>query len=250
MNMSQHRRGERGGVIANLVALLFLVLLCAVVYVARHPIMRFTAESWIVNEPAAHADAILVLGDDNFYGDRATEAAQLFRQGVAPLVVASGRRLRPGAGMSELIEHDLIERGVPKENVLRFPHDADNTREEAVALRRLAKEKGWKSVVAVTSNYHTRRVRYIFQKVFPSGVEVSVASARDGDFDPEHWWERRKSVKEFLGELVGMVAAMWELRNENGQDAKSSRDGRVVVPPMDRNGTKSVQKSSLALYTL
>ena len=250
MNVSRHRNSERGGIIANLVALLFLVLFCAVVYVARHPILRFTAESWIVNEPAAHADAILVLGDDNFYGDRATEAAQLFRQGVAPVVVASGRRLRPGAGMSELIEHDLIERGVPKENVLRFPHDADNTREEAVALRRLAKEKGWKSVVVVTSNYHTRRVRYIFQKVFSPGAAVSVASARDGDFDPEHWWERRKSVKEFLGELVGMVAAMWELRNENGQDAKPVANGRVVVPPMDQNGTKSVQKSSLALYTL
>jgi uncharacterized SAM-binding protein YcdF (DUF218 family) len=203
-----------------------------------------------VNEPAAHADAILVLGDDNFYGDRATEAAQLFRQDVAPIVVASGRRLRPSAGISELIEHDLIERGVPKEKVLRFPQDADNTREEAVALRRLAKEKGWKSVVVVTSNYHTRRVRYIFQKVFPSSVEVSVASARDGDFDPEHWWERRKSVKEFLGELVGMVAAGWELRNEGGQSEKSGAASRVLVPPMDRNGTKSVQKSSLALYTL
>src|SRR5690242_19731302 len=100
MNVSRHRGSERGGIIANLVALLFLVVLCAVVYLARHPILRFTAESWIVNEPAAHADAILVLGDDNFYGDRATEAAQLFRQGVAPVVVASGRRLRPGAGMS------------------------------------------------------------------------------------------------------------------------------------------------------
>jgi len=250
MNVSRQRRGERGGIIANLVALLFLVLLCVVVYVARHPILRFSADSWIVNEPAAHANAILVLGDDNFYGDRATEGAQLFRQGVAPIVVASGRRLRPSAGMSELIEHDLIERGVPKEQVLRFPQDADNTREEAIALRRLAKEKGWKSVVVVTSNYHTRRVRYIFQKVFPSGVEVSVASARDGDFDPEHWWERRKSVKEFLGELVGMVAAAWELRNENGQSEKLGVVNRVVVPPMDRNGTKSVQKSSLALYTL
>ena len=189
MNVPRQRNSERGGIIANLVAILFLVILCVVVYVARHPILRFSAESWIVNEPAAHADAILVLGDDNFYGDRATEAAQLFRQNVAPVVVASGRRLRPSAGMSELIEHDLIERGVPKEKVLRFPQDADNTREEAVALRRLAKEKGWKSVVVVTSNYHTRRVRYIFQKVFPSSVEVSVASARDGDFDPEHWWE-------------------------------------------------------------
>jgi uncharacterized SAM-binding protein YcdF (DUF218 family) len=250
MNVSRQRKSERGGIIANLVALLFVVVLCVVVYVARHPILRFAAESWIVNEPTAHADAILVLGDDNFYGDRATEAAQLFRQGVAPVVVASGRRLRPSAGVSELLEHDLIERGVPKEKVLRFPQGADNTREEAIALRGLAKERGWNSVVVVTSNYHTRRVRYIFQKVFPSGVQVSVASARDGDFDPEHWWEKRKSVKELLGELVGMVAAVWELRNEGGQAEKSAVMNRVLVLAMDQNGTKSVQKSSLALYRL
>jgi uncharacterized SAM-binding protein YcdF (DUF218 family) len=176
----------------------------------------------VINEPASHADVILVLGDDNFYADRATEAAQLFRQGVAPLVVASGRRLRPSAGISELMEHDLIERGVPKEKILRFAHDAESTREEAVALGRLAAEKGWKSVLVVTSNYHTRRAKYIFEKELRAGTSVSVASARDGDFDPEHWWEKRKSVKAFLGELVGMLDALWELRNEGQSGSKSS----------------------------
>ena len=68
MNVSRQRSGERGGIITNLVALLFVVVLCVVVYAARHPILRFAAETWIVNEPAAHADAIIVLGDDNFYG--------------------------------------------------------------------------------------------------------------------------------------------------------------------------------------
>lgn len=248
MNQLYQRRSEQGGIITNLVALLFVVALCAAVYLARHPILRFAAESWIVNEPVAHADAILVLGDDNFNADRATEAAQLFRQGVAPGVVASGRRLRPSAGVSELIEHDLVERGVPKDKIERFAHDADNTSEEAVALGRLATEKAWKRVVVVTSNYHTRRARYIFDKVFPSGVMVSVASARDGDFDPEHWWERRKSVKDFLGEVVGMVAAIWELRNQGGKRDKSVRLGTVSSKTVDYNGTKSVQKSSLALY--
>ena len=228
MNRSCHRINELGGIIVNLVVLLALVALGAVVYLARHPIMRFAAESWIVNEPAAHADAILVLSDDNFYADRATQAAQLFRQGVAPVVVASGRRLRPSAGISELMEHDLIERGVPKEKIERFAQDADNTRDEAIALRRLSMEKGWRSVVVVTSNYHTRRARYIFEKVFPSGVAVSVASARDGDFDPEHWWERRKSARNFLGELVGMVAAIWELRNQREKGDKS-KIGRAHV---------------------
>ena len=205
-------RNQTGGTLTTLVSLLFLVVLCASIYLARHPIMRFAAESWIVNEPAPKADALVVLSDDNFYADRATHAAELFRQGAAPVVVASGRRLRPAAGIAELIQHDLIERGVPKESIRALPNDAENTREEAGIVAKLAVEHHWKSLIIVTSNYHTRRARYIFQKVVPVGLEISVASARDGDFDPDRWWEKRKSIKEFLGELLGMAVAMWELR--------------------------------------
>jgi uncharacterized SAM-binding protein YcdF (DUF218 family) len=204
---------DHGGILTDLVVFLFIVVLCVVLYFARHPLMRFAAESWIVDEPAPHADAIVVLGDDNFYADRATRAAELFRQGVAPDVVASGRRLRPSAGVSELIEHDLVERGVPKEKIMRFTHDADNTREEAGAVAKLARDHHWKTLVLVTSNYHTRRARYIFARVLPAGITASVASARDGDFDPERWWEMRKSIKLFLHELLGMADAIWELKS-------------------------------------
>ena len=212
MSLLSRRRNQQGGAISTLVSLLFLVALFTGLYLARHPIMRFAAESWIINEPAAKADAIVVLSDDNFYADRATHAAELFRQGSAPVIVASGRRLRPSAGIAELMQHDLIERGVPKDRIFPFPQDANNTREEATAIRHLAAEHHWKSLIIVTSNYHTRRAHYIFQKVMPPGIETSVASARDGDFDPERWWEQRKSTKKFLGELLGMVVAMWELR--------------------------------------
>jgi uncharacterized SAM-binding protein YcdF (DUF218 family) len=155
------------------------------------------------------------LSDDNFYADRATRAAELLREGKAPLVVASGRRLRPNAGIAELMEHDLVERGVPKDKIVRLAHDADSTREEAEALARLAKERKWRSVIVVTSNYHTRRARYIFRRVFPQDIEVRIASARDGDFDPEHWWEKRKSMKELTREFAGMVVALWELRGRS-----------------------------------
>jgi len=213
------RRGEQGGILVNLVVLLFVAALCALVYFARHPIMRYVAESWVVDEPAPHADAIVVLGDDNFYADRATHATELYRQGVAGIVVASGRRLRPNAGMSELMEHDLVERGVPKEKIVRFAHDADSTSEEAAALAHFAEERKWKSVVLVTSNYHSRRARYIFQKVFPAGIVVSVGSARDGDFDPQRWWEKRKSIKLFAREMMGMLLALWELRGDGSRSA-------------------------------
>ncbi len=216
----------------NLVVLLVLAALCALVYFARHPIMRYAAEWWVVDEPASHADAIIVLGDDNYYADRATHATELYRQGVAGIVVASGRRLRPNAGLSELMEHDLVERGVPKEKIVRFAHDADSTNEEAAALARFAEQRKWKSVVLVTSNYHTRRARYIFQKVFPAGIAVSVGSARDGDFDPQRWWEKRKSIKLFAQEIAGMFLALWELRgNGNGSAAQVAKVSLGVLGP-------------------
>jgi uncharacterized SAM-binding protein YcdF (DUF218 family) len=210
------RSTQRGGILSTLISLLFLVALCSAVYLARRPLLRFAGESWIVDETLDHADAIIVLSDDNFYADRVTRAAELMREGQAPVVVASGRRLRPYAGIAELMQHDLIERGVPKEKIIAFPQDADNTRQEAEALRNLVLEKKWTRVLIVTSNYHTRRARYIFRHVFPQGVELAVVSARDGDFDPEQWWTKRKSFKELTRELAGMLVAMWELRHSPG----------------------------------
>ena len=210
MSPFARRNSERGGALISLIILLVLLVLCAVLYWARHPILRFAGESWVIDAPAAHADALLLLGDDNFYADRATHAAELIRHGVAPIVVASGRRLRPSAGIAELQEHDLIERGVPKDKIIRFPHDADSTIEEAEALARLCSDRRFHSVIVVTSNYHARRARYIFGKVFPPAIAVSVAGAHDGDFDPENWWEKRKSEELFVHEVVGMMVALGE----------------------------------------
>src|SRR5215469_5164837 len=220
--------GQHGGIVTNLEALLFVFVLFTILYFARHPLMRFSAEYWVVDDPAPHADAIVVLSDDNFYADRATHAAQLFRQGVAPIVVASGRKLRPNAGIGELMEHDLIERGVPKDKIERVAHDASNTIEEAEVVGRLANDRHWKSVVIVTSNYHTRRARYIFEKLFPPGITVTVASAPDGDFDPQRWWEKPKSIKLFTHELAGYIEAMWELRNAEPTSVKSSKSSAKI----------------------
>ncbi len=202
---------ERGGIVIKLIVSLFLMTFFLGLYFVRHPVFRFMAESWVIEDTLDKADALIVLSDDNFYADRATRAAELFREGKAPLVVASGRRLRPSAGISELMQHDLVERGVPKDKILRFPLDGDSTGEEAQALAKLAKTKKWRRAIVVTSNYHTRRARYIFRQIFPQNIAISVASARDGDFDPESWWEKRKSTKLFIREIAGMVATIWEL---------------------------------------
>src|SRR5215470_5559845 len=232
MKQCRARPSEAGGILIKLVFSLFLVTFSLGLYFVRHPIFRFAAETWIIEDPIEKADVLIVLSDDNFYADRATRAAELFREGKAPLVAASGRRLRPSAGVAELMEHDLIERGVPKDKILRFAQDGDSTREEAEALAKLAKTKKWHKAIVVTSNYHTRRVRYIFRHVFPQGMEILVASARDGDFDPENWWEKRKSTKVFLREITGMLVTIWELRSSTESSTPQGLVGLRALNPL------------------
>jgi uncharacterized SAM-binding protein YcdF (DUF218 family) len=232
MMQGKAKAAEKGGIVLNLIVLVSFVFLCALLYLVRRPILRFVGESWIVEDADSKADALIVLSDDNFYADRATRAAELFREGKAPIVVASGRRLRPMAGIAELMEHDLVERGVPRDRIVRLAHDADNTREEAEALTKLAMQRKWHSVIVVTSNYHTRRARYIFHRVFPQGIEVHVASAHDGNFDPQHWWEKRESIKELTREFAGMAVAIWELhgRSETSEKSQSLVGMRALNP--------------------
>jgi uncharacterized SAM-binding protein YcdF (DUF218 family) len=214
-------RSQSGGIISSLISLVFIVVLCLALYLARHPLLRFAGEEWVVEDPVEHADAIIVLSDDNYYADRSAHAADLYRHGMAPYLVASGRKLRPYAGIAELMEHDLVERAVPKDKILRVSHQAENTREEAETLRQQVVDRKWHSVILVTSNYHTRRARYIFAHVFPPTVVVRVSGAKDGDFDPASWWERRVSIKKLATEMVGMVVAIWELQGKRGSAAKT-----------------------------
>src|ERR1700683_4849936 len=149
--------GQRGGIFSKLLFLIFLVVFVAILYLARHPILRFAGDFWIVDETPQVSDVIVILSDDNYGADRATKAAQLFRSGMAPHILASGRLLRPYAGIAELMEHDLRALGVPANAIVPVTHRATNTREEAIADAQAIAAHGWKKVLLGPSNFPRRR---------------------------------------------------------------------------------------------
>jgi uncharacterized SAM-binding protein YcdF (DUF218 family) len=206
-------RGEHGGILAKLLTLLLLVCLVAGIYLVRHPLLRAAGNFWVVDDALEHADAIVVIGDDDYSGDRAARAAELYRQGWAPAVVASGRMLRPYAGIAELEARDLEADGVPQSAVVQFPQRAEDTREEAAALNVLFALHSWNRVIIVTSNYHSRRARFIFSRVALPQVQTLMASAPDANYDPGGWWLSRQGIKLFGTEALGYLVARWELRD-------------------------------------
>lgn len=205
-----------------MIFLMALVVFLFFLYLIRHPLLRLAGDFWIVNDGAVASDAIAMLGDDNYAGDRATKAAELLKMGWAPRVIASGRFLRPYASVAALEEHDLIDRGVPKTAVFRFEHNATDTREEAIAIAHLMAEHGWKRIIVVTSNYHTRRTRYIFERALPAGMVLRVIPAADSEYDPAVWWQHRQSLKLFVHEFAGMFVAMWEMRHDEPRAGEAS----------------------------
>ena len=170
-------------------------------------------------------------------GDRAARAAELFQAGWAPQVVASGRMLRPYAGVAELIARDLEGRGVPAAAIVNFAQHADSTRSEAQALRELVAQRHWHRILVVTSNYHTRRARYIFRKVFPSDVSVSVSSAPDSEYDPDSWWETASGLKTFLYRKCGLL-----LRNVGVTEGPAAGQPSAVVWATCRDGALGCQR--------
>lgn len=215
--MPGSRNTQAGGIFFRLMFYLFLVVLLFAVYLVRHPLLRLAGGFWVVDESPQTSDAIVILGDDNYNGDRATRAAELFKAGWAPKVVASGRYLRPYAGISELEAHDLEGHGVPENAVVPFAHHADDTREECIDISQLISSRGWKRILLVTSNYHTRRSEYICSRAFPQGTALRVIAAADSEYDPDNWWQSRTGLKIFFHEAVGFPVALWEMRHNDVQ---------------------------------
>jgi len=131
-----------------------------------------------------HADAVVMLGgeltlspNDVFgfdladAGDRAILAAELVRQGKAGTLVLGGSA--HGADRSGPSEGELLQRWLGAWGLLSVPvvtlGDCRSTHDEAIATAALARERGWKSVLLVTSAAHMTRAEAVFRK---AGVPV------------------------------------------------------------------------------
>jgi uncharacterized SAM-binding protein YcdF (DUF218 family) len=225
------RRLQSGGIFLRLVGFIVLAAVLFLVYLLREPILSAIGGIWVTEEAPISADVIVLLGDDNYAAQRATRAAELYHERYAPVILASGRHLRPYITVADLMLRDLTDRGVPASAVLRAASAVANTREEAVLMRSICEKRGWKKVLVVTSNYHSRRTHYIFERVFAGGPEFRVIAARDSDYNPRNWWRSRLAWKRFLYESVGIAVASWETRSSKAAMAIEAEKLNVQLAP-------------------
>lgn len=164
--------------------------------------------SWLVLDAApVAADAIVPLAGG---GSRVRYAAALFAQGYAGTVVATNAPLDlPAVDLPyiDLAQRELLRRGVPEGQIARVETLSRTTKEEAQAVRDLAEARGWRKLLVVTSPYHTRRSRAIFDQVLRhSPVQAVVVPVRPDPYDGRRWWQDVQSTRLTAMEYLKFVA--------------------------------------------
>ena len=161
-------------------------------------------------EPPAKADILFVLGNEDTRC--ALRAAELWKEGFAPVVVMSGATGRSTRGVfrkteAELFAEVAMAHGVPAAALVLEPR-ATNTGENVKYTRALLAERGLfpKTILAVQKPYAERRVLVSLRHYWP-GAEMRVTSPA---LSFEEYCPPGDAREELVAMLAGEVHRMLE----------------------------------------
>jgi uncharacterized SAM-binding protein YcdF (DUF218 family) len=156
-------------------------------------------------EPASHADGIVVLTGGS---SRVSDAMELLAGGYGKRLLISG--VHPTNAASD-ISRSLPDNQSLLDCCVDLDRSAVNTRSNAAETRRWAHERGFKSLIVVTSNYHMPRAIVELTHAMPDIRLIPFAVVGEKWRD-EPWWTSGATVRLLLSEYVKYVAAEVRVR--------------------------------------
>ncbi|MGB3491026.1 MAG: YdcF family protein [Xanthobacteraceae bacterium] len=175
-------------------------------------------------KPSSNADGIVVLTGGS---SRVSDAVELLAKGYGKRLLISG--VHPTNSIND------ISRSVPDSQALLdccadLDRSAVNTRSNAAETRRWVHERGFHSLIVVTSNYHMPRAIVEMSHAMPDINLIPFAVVSDKWRD-EPWWTNGAAMRLLLSEYVKYVAAEVRVRLADiGLDLLPETSERAVPP--------------------
>ena len=128
------------------------------------------------------------------------------------MLLTSEVRLSPAAERGfTLPEEELVRRvwhakGVPDDAIRILPGQCESTSDEARCLAQFLADKPHAIVAVVTTDYHTRRARWLFKRELGDGMaNVFFVGVPTDGFTPDNWWCYEEGWTTYLHEYVKIV---------------------------------------------
>ncbi len=156
-------------------------------------------------KPARNADGIVVLTGGS---SRVSDAMELLAGGYGKRLLISG--VYPTNAVSD-ISRSLTDNQSLLSCCVDLDRSAVNTRSNAAETRRWAHERGFKSLIVVTSNYHMPRAIVELSHVMPE-IELIPFAVVGDRWRVEPWWTSGATLRLLLSEYAKYVAAEVRVR--------------------------------------
>jgi hypothetical protein len=182
----------------------------ALAFLLAATVLASRAGSFLLVDAPRRSDVILVLAGET--ERRPRRALELLGQGYARRIVLDVPNDADFYGTTLLELAQKYVQALPQAALIGIcPIDGLSTKDEAKDAEKCLQQENVKSVLIVTSDFHTRRALSIFRREVP-GYEYSVAAARQGTQFGEKWWTHRQWAKTFVDEWLRLI--WWKVADQ------------------------------------
>lgn len=181
-------------------------VLIGVIVILIFFILKNMGEYLILDEKPQKVDMIVVYSGDS--GERTVKGVELLKEGYADKILFSGGALYDDVRMADLMSEHAIKLGVAPDKIVK-EREADTTYENALFSRKILEDLKVKSIILVTSNYHSRRSQLTTKKVF-EGSGISIITVASGDEFTKYWWKDGRSFLIMINEYAKIIGYYFE----------------------------------------
>ena len=185
-----------------------LLLFAIAAYLTRSLWLGALGRALVEDDGPAKADAVVVLGGD-VWGTRIETAARLVRLGYAPVVLIDGEPMAYDVNEADLAIPYIVRQGYPAEWFVVLRNEGMSTRDESFMLLRELRRRQVRSLILVTSDFHTARAARTFraaERTLGYRLELHVVPAPDRYFSAAAWWRNREGRKTAITEWGKTIA--------------------------------------------
>ena len=192
--------------------LLVFIALMTLLYLGRFRILAEIGHLLVVRDRLESADVILLLNGDVTL--RPAHAANLYKQGLAPAVIIARAEdsapVKLGAypNVTDSSIRVLERLGVPLSKIIQLsqPGGVSHTSDEARALFHYYGEHPFGKVIIVTSDLHSRRSKFIFNRLLKgTPVKIMLAPVSDLKYGADNWWKTEDGIIGCQNEYIKLL---------------------------------------------
>jgi len=168
-------------------------------------LLKYIGNWLIINDKLEKVDVLIVISGDK--GERLQHAVNLFHKQYADYLLVSGCNHREHLNSyTPAMRKQALSLGVPSENIIMDLEANSGTGDQANNVMKILKEKKINSAILVTSNFHTRRAKIIFNRACQKdNIEILISYPKINAIHFNEWWKNGLIRKIVAIELIKLI---------------------------------------------